>query len=79
MSYLIDGEKHSCYLGSGFSDSDRSLIWNNPELIINKVVTIKFFEISENDNGGKGLHFPTWISMDSIRDDKSLLEDTNID
>ena len=79
ISYLIDGEKHSCYLGSGFSDSDRSLIWNNPELIINKVVTIKFFEISENDNGGKGLRFPTWISMDSIRDDKSSLEDTNID
>lgn len=79
ISYLIDGEKHSCYLGSGFSDSDRSLIWDNPELIINKVVTIKFFEISENDNGGKGLRFPTWISMDSIRDDKSSLEDTNID
>ena len=79
ISYLIDGEKHSCYLGSGFSDSDRSLIWDNPELIINKVVTIKFFEISENDNGGKGLRFPTWISMDYIRDDKSSLEDTNID
>lgn len=79
ISYLIDGEKHSCYLGSGFSDSDRSLIWDNPELIINKVVTIKFFEISENDNGGKGLRFPTWISMDSIRDDKSSLEDTNLD
>lgn len=79
ISYLIDGEKHSCYLGSGFSDSDRSLIWNDPELILNKVVTIKFFEISENDNGGKGLRFPTWISMDSIRDDKSSLEDTNLD
>ena len=79
ISYLIDGEKHSCYLGSGFSDSDRSLIWDNPELIINKVITIKFFEVSENDNGGKGLRFPTWISMDSIRDDKSFLEDTNID
>lgn len=79
ISYLIDGDKHSCYLGSGFSDSDRSLIWSNPGLILNKVVTIKFFEISENDNGGKGLRFPTWISMDSIRSDKSTIEDTNVD
>ena len=79
ISYLIDSEKHSCYLGSGFNDSDRSLIWNNPGLILNKVVTIKFFELSENDNGGKGLRFPIWISMDSIRSDKSTIEDTNVD
>lgn len=57
-------------VGSGFSDAERTLYWNNPELILNKIVEIKYFaESYSKDSSGKTLYslrFPTWCS--NIRD-----------
>lgn len=55
-------------IGSGFSDEERELYWNQPDLIMNKIVTVGYFEISSNANGGYGFRFGTWKSI--IRDDK---------
>ena len=67
-------------VGSGFSDTQRKLIFENSELIKNKVVAIKFFEVSKNaTTNNYSLRFPTFIDMEHIRVDKSTLEDTNID
>ena len=62
---------HSVKVGSGFSDEQRLTYWSHPELILNKVVEISYFEVSNNkDNDSLSLRFPTWL--DRIRDDKSL-------
>lgn len=53
-------------VGSGFSDEERKLYFNNPALIIHKIVEIKFFEESTNTDGTYSLRFPTWCS--NIRD-----------
>ena len=59
-------------VGSGFSDEERKLYFNNPALILHKIVEIKFFEESTSkDPSGKTLYslrFPTWCS--NIRIDK---------
>jgi DNA ligase-1 len=55
-------------VGSGFSDEERKLYWERPDLIMNKVVEIKFFEESTNADGTFSLRFPTWVS--NIRDPK---------
>ena len=55
-------------VGSGFSDEERKLFWNSPELILNKVVEVKYFEESQNADGSYSLRFPTWCS--NIRIDK---------
>jgi DNA ligase-1 len=55
-------------VGSGFSDEERKLYWEQPDLIMNKVVEIKFFEESTNADGTFSLRFPTWVS--NIRDPK---------
>lgn len=55
-------------IGSGFSDEERELYWKQPELLLNKIVTVGYFEISSNANGGYGFRFGTWKSI--IRDDK---------
>lgn len=59
-------------VGSGFSDEERKLFWNSPELIMNKVVEIKMFEesTSKSPTGETlySLRFPTWVS--NIRDPK---------
>ena len=59
-------------VGSGFSDEERKLYFNNPSLILHKIVEIKFFEESTSkDPSGKtiySLRFPCWQS--NIRTDK---------
>lgn len=70
IQYLHNGELYECDLGTGFSDSERELYWNNPELIVGKVVECQYFEVSQNANGGIGLRFPSWLNR--IRDDKDF-------
>ena len=53
-------------VGSGFSDEERTLYWNNPELILSKIVEIKFFEETQAADGQYSLRFPTWCG--NIRD-----------
>ena len=62
---------NSVKVGSGFSDKERDLYWEHPEYILNKVVEISYFELSNNkDNNDVSLRFPTWLGR--IRDDKSI-------
>lgn len=63
------GQKHQCSCGSGFSDEERILYWKQPELIVGKICTIQYFEITENADGGYGLRFPVWTGR--IREDKT--------
>ena len=53
-------------VGSGFSDEERKLYWSQPDLILKKIVEVKFFEESTNADGTFSLRFPTWVS--NIRD-----------
>ena len=55
-------------VGSGFSDDERKLYWEHPELIMNKIVEIKMFEETQAADGSYSLRFPTWVS--NIRDPK---------
>lgn len=55
-------------VGSGFSDAERKQYWANPELILNKVVEVKYFEETTNADKTFSLRFPTWCS--NIRADK---------
>lgn len=63
------GNSYTCNCGSGFSQEERVLYYNNPHLLMNKIVEIGYTDITENDNGGFGLRFPIWKSH--IRDDKT--------
>ncbi len=66
-------------IGSGFSDDERSYYWEHKDELIGKVVTIKYFEITSNDNGGFGFRFPTWKGREYIRFDKKGIDDTNVE
>lgn len=63
-----DGKLYLNDVGSGLTDEDRVYFWDNPDKIINKIIEIKYFEISNNQNGTYGLRFPVfkWV-----RDDKN--------
>lgn len=68
IQFEHNGELHECNCGSGFSDEERVNYFNNPELLIGKIVEVGYFEISSNQDGGYGLRFPTWKSI--VRNDK---------
>ena len=46
-------------VGSGFSKEQRIEFMNDPSKILGKVVTVKYFEETTNQNGGSSLRFPT--------------------
>lgn len=68
IEFIHNEQLHRCNCGTGFTQEERILYYNNPELILNKICEIRYFEISKNDNGGFGLRFPSW--QHRIRDDK---------
>ena len=61
---------YTCECGSGFKDIERIEYWNNPDKLLNKIVTIGYFEISQDSKTKDfSLRFPTWKGI--IRDDKT--------
>ena len=53
-----------CECGSGFTDEDRSVMWNNPELYIGQLVEIKYQELTPDGI----MRFPIFVRW---RNDKS--------
>lgn len=60
VEFPFNGNLYSCKCGTGFSASKREYYWLHPDEIVNHIVTIKYFEISQNDQGGYGLRFPVF-------------------
>lgn len=61
-----DGNVYQNDVGSGLTDELREDFWNNQDKVLNKIIEIKYFEISNNQNGTYGLRFPVfkWIRED---------------
>lgn len=79
VKFKYKGNIYTNFIGSGFNDDERNYYWLHRDEIINKVITIKYFEISKNKDGGYGFRFGTWQGKDYIRFDKEGIDDTNID
>ena len=57
-SVIIEHKGCKVSVGSGFSIDDRIKYYKNPELIIGKEITVKYFEESMNKKGDVSLRFP---------------------
>lgn len=62
-------------VGSGLTEELREEIWNNQEKYLGVMVEIQYFEMTENQNGGKSLRFPVFKDF---RFDKTP-EDINVE
>ena len=60
---IVDYKDHAVKVGSGFSDEEREYFWNNQMEIIGRVIEVKYFEQSKNQNGGISLRFPTFVRV----------------
>ena len=68
-------ENNTFNVSSGLTEEQREDIWNNQEKYLGKIVEIKYFEETTNQQGGRSLRFPVILGF---RDDKTI-EDINID
>lgn len=55
-------------VGSGFSDEDRKQIWQHPEDVIGKIISVKYKEETKNKDGGISIQFPVF---ETVRFDKN--------
>jgi DNA ligase-1 len=46
-------------VGSGFSLNERQYFYDNPAEILNKIITVKYFQETQNQAGNWSLRFPT--------------------
>lgn len=56
---IIEHKGNKVSVGSGFSIEEREYYKNNPNEILNKVITVKYFEETQNQSGNWSLRFPT--------------------
>lgn len=78
--FKYEGGVYDVEVGTGLSDKDRKTIFDNPDIIVGKIITINFFEVSKNSStGNHSLRFPSFKGLEYIRSDKSSLSETNID
>ena len=73
---LYNGEEMITNVGSGFYESERELFFNYPETIIGKVIECKYFEVTNNKQGGHDLRFCTY--QHRIREDKGVEDITDV-
>lgn len=69
VEFIYQDKHYFCGCGSGFNEKERVEYWEHPELIVGKIATISYFEITKNDDDGYGLRFAIWTHR--IRFDKN--------
>ena len=79
VQFKYEEKIYTSFVGSGFNDVEREYYWEHKDELINKVITIKYFEISKNEKDGVSFRFPTWQGKEYIRTDKQGIDDTNVD
>lgn len=68
-----DGKPYTCKVGSGFEQSEREYFWKNPDQLQGRIIEIKYFEISNNqENDDYSLRFPTFKSVRFDKDEISM-------
>lgn len=67
FEFIHESKVYTCDCGSGFKVAERDKYWNNPSLIIGKIIEVHYFEVTTNEQGTYGLRFPIFKG---IREDK---------
>lgn len=57
---MIEHKGHIVRVGSGFSIDQRKEFYQDPKKILNKEITVQYFQETQNQEGGISLRFPTF-------------------
>jgi DNA ligase-1 len=56
-----DGKRINVNVGSGFTDSDRDIFWNNADSVIGDIVEVRADAVTQNQDGTYSLRFPRFL------------------
>ena len=56
---VVEHKGNRVSVGSGFTIDERMYYKEHPEEILNKIITVKYFEETKNQAGNYSLRFPT--------------------
>ena len=56
---VVEHKGNRVSVGSGFSIAEREYFKANPNEILNKIITVKYFQETQNQTGSWSLRFPT--------------------
>lgn len=68
-------DENTVNVASGLTEEQRIDVWSNKSNYLGKIVEVKYFEETVNQNGGRSLRFPVVLRF---RDDKTI-EDINVE
>lgn len=68
-------DENTVNVASGLTEEQRVDIWANKDNYLGKIIEVKYFEETVNQNGGRSLRFPVVLRF---RDDKTI-EDINVE
>lgn len=60
---LVDYKGNTVGVGSGLSDEQRAEFWNNQETYLGRVVTVQYFEETNDAEGNKSIRFPVFKEL----------------
>lgn len=71
-AFVVDYKGNHVNVGSGFSDTEREVFWQNRENLIGRVITVKYKEISKDKKTGlESLQFPVYCGLREIEKEPS--------
>lgn len=59
----VDYKGNTLGVGGGFSDEQRKWFWENKDTLIGRVISVQYFEETQNANGGLSLRFPVFKEL----------------
>lgn len=67
-----DNKHYVVKVGSGFTLEERDYYWIHRDEIIEKIVEVQYFEVSQNQQGGYSLRFPVFKYVREDKDEISM-------
>lgn len=68
---ICDYKGYELGVGSGFTDTQRKLFWEDPALVIGKIIEVKYKTETKNKDGGISVQFPVFICIKTDKDEVS--------
>ena len=65
-AFVVDYKGNSLKVGGGYTDKQREEYWRRKDELIGRVITVQYFEETNNLNDGVGLRFPVFKEVREI-------------
>ena len=62
-SLVVDYKGRPLHVGSGFTQEERHMFWRDPQHYIGRIITVQYFEETQDAAGNPSLRFPVFLRL----------------